>query len=79
MLARKISKNQITLPKAIISAFPDTQYFDVRVEENQILLMPVKIVPVGSALENVRDKIKKLGITGEDVDKAIQWARKKKK
>jgi hypothetical protein len=53
MLAKKTSKNQITLPKAIISAFPDTQYFDVRVEENQILLMPVKMAPVGSTLENV--------------------------
>jgi hypothetical protein len=79
MLAKKTSKNQITLPKAIISVFPDTQYFDVRVEDNQILLMPVKIAPAGSALENVRDKIKKLGITGKDVDEAIQWARKRKK
>jgi hypothetical protein len=79
MLAKKTSKNQITLPKAIISAFPDTQYFDVRVEENQILLMPVKIAPVGPTLENIRDKIKKLGITGKDVDEAIQWARKRKK
>ena len=79
MLAKKTSKNQITLPKAIISAFPDTQYFDVRVEENQILLMPVKIAPVGSTLEYVRDKVKKLGITGKDIDEAIQWARKRKK
>jgi len=49
------------------------------VEENQILLMPVKIAPVGSTLENVRDKMKKLGITGKDIDEAMQWARKRKK
>jgi len=41
--------------------------------------MPVTIAPVGSTLENVRDKIKKLGITGKDVDEAVQWARKRKK
>jgi hypothetical protein len=67
------------LPKAIISAFPDTQYFDVRVEGDQILLMPVRIVPVGSTLEKVRDKLKRSGIASKDVDEAIQWARKRNK
>ena len=30
MLAKKTSKNQITLPKAVISRFPAVEYFDVR-------------------------------------------------
>ena len=35
MLAKKTSKNQITLPKAIVNAFPDAQYFDVRIKDEQ--------------------------------------------
>jgi hypothetical protein len=30
MLAKKTSKNQITLPKAIADRFPGVDYFDVR-------------------------------------------------
>ena len=79
MLAKKTSKNQITLPKDIASAFPNAQYFDVRIEDNKILLMPVKITPVGSSLESVRAKMKKLGITEKEVARAVQWARSGKK
>ena len=79
MLAKKTSKNQITLPKTIVKAFPDAVYFDVRVNENQILLTPVKITPMGSTLEGVRQKMKRLGITEKDVGGAIRWARGQKK
>jgi hypothetical protein len=79
MLAKKTSKNQITLPKDIAKAFPDAKYFDISIKDNKILLMPVKITPVGSSLEGVRDKMRKLGITEKDVSEAIQWARSKKK
>jgi hypothetical protein len=67
------------LPKEIVKAFSDTEYFDVSIEDNRILLMPVKMTPVGSTLEGVRDKIRKLGVTEKDVVEAIQWARSKKK
>ena len=77
MLAKKTSKNQITLPKAVISAFPDAQYFDVRIEQDRISLMPVKISPAGSGIESVREKMRKLGITEKDVGEAIRWARRK--
>jgi len=79
MLAKRTSKNQITLPKDIVKAFSDTEYFDVSIEGNRILLVPVKITPVGSTLEGVRDKMKRLGIAEQDVGEAIQWARGKKK
>jgi hypothetical protein len=79
MLAKKTSKNQITLPKDIAKAFPDAEYFDISIKDNKILLMPVKITPVGSPLEGVRDKMRRLGITEKDVGEAIQWARSKKK
>ena len=79
MLAKKTSKNQITLPKEIAKAFPDAEYFDVSVKDNTICLMPVKITPVQSSLNGVRDKIKKLGLTEKDVGEAIQWARSRKR
>jgi len=79
MLAKKTSKNQITLPKEIVKAFPDAEYFDVSVKDNAIRLMPVKITPVQSSLDSIREKIKKLGLTEKDVGEAIQWARSRKR
>jgi hypothetical protein len=79
VLAKKTSKNQITLPKEIVKVFPDTEYFDVSIEDNTIRLMPVKITPVQSSLESVREKMKKLGLTEKDVGEAIQWARGRKR
>jgi hypothetical protein len=79
MLAKRTSKNQITLPKDIVKAFPDAEYFDVSIKDNKILLMPVEITPVGSTLEAVRDKMRRLGIVERDVGEAVRWARSKKK
>ncbi len=79
MLAKKTSKNQITLPKEIVKAFPDAEYFDVSIKDNTIRLMPVKITPVPSCLDSVREKMKKLGLTEKDVGEAIRWARSQKR
>ena len=79
MLAKKTSKNQLTLPKEIAEKFPGVDLFDATVKDNQIVLMPVKITPITSTLESIRDKMEKLGISGEDVTDAVRWARKKKK
>ena len=79
MLAKKTSKNQLTLPKEIVKEFPDTDYFDVTVKERKIILLPVKITPADMTLAGVRDKLNKLGITEKDVTEAVAWARKKKR
>ena len=79
MLAKKTSKNQLTLPKEIAKAFPDAEYFDVSVKDRRIVLMPVKITPVDMTLESIRDKMAKLGIAGSDVAEAVKWARRKKR
>lgn len=73
MLAKKTSKNQITLPKAVVSRFSTVEYFDVHEEDGRIILAPVKV----SRAESVRDKLRSLGITPSDVGDAIVWARKK--
>jgi hypothetical protein len=79
MLAKKTSKNQITLPKEIVKVFPDAEYFDVSIKDNTIRLMPVKITPVQSSLDSVREKIKRLGLTEKDVGEATRWARSRKR
>lgn len=78
MLAKKTSKNQLTLPKEIVKAFPDTEYFDVSVKDKKIVLMPVKITPADMTLGDIRDKMAKLGISEGDVAEAVRWARKKR-
>jgi hypothetical protein len=76
MLARKTSKNQLTLPKEVVGNFPGIDLFDASVENNRIILTPVRIVPVMSSLENIRKKMECLGIVENDVTEAVQWARK---
>lgn len=79
MLAKKTSKNQLTLPKEIVKSFPDTEYFDISIKDRKIILMPVRITPANMTLEGIRDKMEKLGITKNDVADAVKWARKKKR
>jgi len=79
MLAKKTSKNQLTLPKDVVKSFPSTDYFDVSVEGGKIILMPVKITRADAGLAGIRDKMAKLGLTEDDVTGAIAWARKKKR
>lgn len=79
MLAKKTSKNQLTLPKEIVKSFPDTEYFDISMKDRKIILMPVRITPANMTLEGIRDKMEKLGITKKDVADAVKWARKKKR
>jgi hypothetical protein len=73
MLAKITSKNQITLPKAVVEEFPGARYFEVAAAEGRIVLTPVNI---GRA-DAVREKLASLGIREEDVSAAVTWARKR--
>ena len=75
MLAKMTSKNQITLPKAVIGTVQHTEYFDVKVEDGRIVLTPVRILQADA----VRVKLAELGIKGQDVAAAIRWTRRNKK
>jgi len=79
MLAKKTSKNQLTLPKRIVQALPETDYFDVTLREGAVVLRPVTITEPGSKLATVRRKIKDLGLTSKDIDNAIRWARTRRR
>ncbi len=79
MLAKKTSKNQITLPKAIVRQIPATEYFDVSIQEGAVLLKPVVVSVPGERLSVVREKVRALGLTEDDVKGAIRWARGRKR
>jgi len=75
MFAKITSKNQITIPKQIIDRFQDVTHFDVSAEQDMVVLRPVRFYQTD--LDQVRSKIKKLGIKETAVADAIKWARKK--
>lgn len=75
MLAKKTTKNQITLPKSIVERLPKTDYFEVSLRGEDILLKPVVIETKGTKLDRVRNKMKALGLKEKDVGAAIRWAR----
>ena len=72
MLAKKTVKNQITLPKKIADRFPRVEYFDVRTENDRIILEPLK----ADRGAQVREKLARLKLTEADIAKAVAWSRK---
>ena len=78
MLAKRTYKNQVTIPKAVMEAFPGVEYFDVQRRKEEIVLRPVVIGSRSEELERVRDKIAALGITERDIEAAVHWARRRR-
>ena len=75
MLAKLTSKNQITIPKDVLSKLPEVKYFEVELDEGKVILKPVKVFDMN--LEGIRTKINKLGLSKECVSEAVRWARSK--
>jgi bifunctional DNA-binding transcriptional regulator/antitoxin component of YhaV-PrlF toxin-antitoxin module len=71
MLAKMTVKNQITLPKAVISQFGGVEYFEVSTDGSAITLKPLRL----SKADEVRQHLADLGINEQDVADAIAWAR----
>ena len=71
MLAKKTVKNQITLPKAVVTRFSGIEYFDVSTDGACIILRPLQRSRAGE----VRARLAKLGITEQDVADSVSWAR----
>jgi len=74
MLAKLTSKNQITLPKAIVEQVDQTQYFEVQIENGRIMLTPMRV----QSADLVRNKLAALGISESDVEDAVAWARRER-
>jgi bifunctional DNA-binding transcriptional regulator/antitoxin component of YhaV-PrlF toxin-antitoxin module len=75
MLAKLTAKNQITIPKDVISRFSGVRYFDVEHRDETIILKPVKVFDAD--LEGIRKKIRKLGLSEDYISEAVRWARSK--
>ena len=72
MLAKLRTRNQVTLPKAVMSDFQGTEYFDVTAENGRIVLTPVYLSRAGAVLA----KLAELGVSEADVVDAVAWARR---
>ncbi len=72
MLAKLTSKNQLALPKAVLSNFKDTEYFEVTEENGRIVLTPVRFVRAGA----VQAKLAELGLSEADMVEAVAWSRR---
>ncbi len=73
MLAKKTVKNQITLPKAVVTRFREVEYFDVSTDGECIILRPLQ----RSRADEVRAQLVHLGIDEQDVVDGVSWAREK--
>jgi bifunctional DNA-binding transcriptional regulator/antitoxin component of YhaV-PrlF toxin-antitoxin module len=73
MLAKMNSKNQITLPKAVVEELGSgVEYFEVRSQQGSIILTPVRI----NRADAVRKRLAAIGLSEKDVEEARAWARK---
>lgn len=72
MLAKVTSKNQLTLPKSITNELGPVEYFEVDLQNGQVVLTPVRI----QRADAVRAKLAELDLSEEDVRDAVAWARK---
>ena len=75
MLAKLTSKNQITLPKAVVEPLGAVRYFEVQTEDSRIVLTPVRL----DQAERVREKLAALSLSEQDVADAVAWARRETK
>lgn len=71
MLAKITTKNQLTLPKAVMRHIGKPEYVDVALENGRIILTPVRV----QSADAVRNKLATLGITEEDIADAVSWSR----
>lgn len=72
MIAKMTSKNQLTLPKAVVEALGTPEYFDIEAREGQLILTPVRL----QRTDAIRERIRAMHITEQDVQDAIEWARR---
>jgi bifunctional DNA-binding transcriptional regulator/antitoxin component of YhaV-PrlF toxin-antitoxin module len=72
LLAKKTTKNQITLPKKVVERFAGVDYFEVSTDGVSIILRPLQ----KSRAEEVRARLAELQVDENDVKAAVTWSRK---
>jgi hypothetical protein len=71
VVAKRTSKNQLTLPKTVVEQAGQADYYDVSFDNGRIVLTPLH--PGGAAA--VRTRLIELDISEADVTDAVNWAR----
>ena len=71
VVAKRTSKNQLTLPKTVVEKAGLADYYDVVCDNGRIVLTPLH--PGGAAA--VRTRLADLGLNEVDVAEAVDWAR----
>jgi len=66
MLAKKTSKNQVTLPQKVLQDIPETDYFDITAQSGVLILRPATLDDPGSRLAVVRQNSNDPGIVPKD-------------
>jgi hypothetical protein len=69
------SKNQLTLPKAVVESLGTPEYFEIETRSGQLILTPVQL----QRTDALRERIREMGVTEQDVKDAVAWARRKDK
>ena len=72
MRAKLNNGNQLTLPDEVVLALNGAEDVELEVKDGVLILTPVKRI----SLQDVQDKIARLGITEADVADAVAWARR---
>ena len=66
MLAKKTSKNQVTLPQKVLQDIPETDDFDITAQSGVLILRPATLDDPGSRLAVVRQNSNDPGIVPKD-------------
>ncbi len=72
MVVKLLSRNQLTLPKALMADFQGTEYFEAANDDGRITLTPLRV----TRMDAVHRKLAELGVTEADVADAVAWARR---
>lgn len=72
MIAKMTSKNQLTLPKAVVEALGSPEYFDIETRDGQLILTPARI----QRTDAIRERIRAMNLSEQDVQDAVNWARR---
>jgi len=77
MLCKVTAKNQLTLPKELLAAFKNHEYFDARLEKGRIVLEPMIVRPlVGERLDTIRERVATAEVEESEVADIISEVRR---
>jgi hypothetical protein len=77
-LAKKTSKNQLTLPADMIKGMEDVTYFSIERRDDTLVLKPVRLEDAETPLARFQRLFKQNGGDEQTIEDAVRWARTKR-